>query len=357
MAERFEVYKREAVETLLRRSFPALFAADRAGRRARRAARRTRSLRGHAARDRRHRATASATATAACSPSCCSAAHIDKAAVRRDQGRSRPRHPARSSCCAVAQHGGAARDRRERQQCRYRRHRDRVGHFHRGRPRRSTASACRSSSAGQVGAKTQSKFFVGNVPIRPPRADAWGIAVPQCAGVRAAGDRSCADRRHSAHQSRSGARIPDRRQIAMSKVSTASIRRAVPARHRGGARAEEPPSFAARGSAGDRDRPSGPVVPAERAIATSLAEPRRAGEIASSPSASRAWRSCSWDGLAVDAAGLDFRCIRPRRRTGSASRQLPLIAGVGGAGAGDRARDCELAARCERRGRSPALFR
>jgi uncharacterized protein len=25
-----------------------------------------------------------------------------------------------------------------------------------------------------VGAKTQSKFFVGNVPIRPPRADAWG---------------------------------------------------------------------------------------------------------------------------------------------------------------------------------------
>ena len=24
-----------------------------------------------------------------------------------------------------------------------------------------------------VGAKTQSKFFVGNVPIRPPRADAW----------------------------------------------------------------------------------------------------------------------------------------------------------------------------------------
>ncbi|TMJ24909.1 MAG: YcjX family protein, partial [Alphaproteobacteria bacterium] len=26
-----------------------------------------------------------------------------------------------------------------------------------------------------VGAKTQSKFFVGNVPIRPPRADAWGV--------------------------------------------------------------------------------------------------------------------------------------------------------------------------------------
>ena len=25
-----------------------------------------------------------------------------------------------------------------------------------------------------VGAKTQSKFFVGNVPIRPPRPDAWG---------------------------------------------------------------------------------------------------------------------------------------------------------------------------------------
>src|SRR5499427_5971991 len=25
-----------------------------------------------------------------------------------------------------------------------------------------------------VGSKTQSKFFVGNVPIRPPRADAWG---------------------------------------------------------------------------------------------------------------------------------------------------------------------------------------
>ena len=25
-----------------------------------------------------------------------------------------------------------------------------------------------------VGAKTQSKFFVGNVPIRPPRAEAWG---------------------------------------------------------------------------------------------------------------------------------------------------------------------------------------
>ena len=25
-----------------------------------------------------------------------------------------------------------------------------------------------------VGARTQSKFFVGNVPIRPPRADAWG---------------------------------------------------------------------------------------------------------------------------------------------------------------------------------------
>jgi len=25
-----------------------------------------------------------------------------------------------------------------------------------------------------VGAQKQSKFFVGNVPIRPPRADAWG---------------------------------------------------------------------------------------------------------------------------------------------------------------------------------------
>jgi predicted YcjX-like family ATPase len=28
-------------------------------------------------------------------------------------------------------------------------------------------------SAGRSAAK-QSKFFVGNVPIRPPRADAWG---------------------------------------------------------------------------------------------------------------------------------------------------------------------------------------
>src|SRR5262249_45990272 len=25
-----------------------------------------------------------------------------------------------------------------------------------------------------IGSKTQSKFFVGNVPIRPPRADPWG---------------------------------------------------------------------------------------------------------------------------------------------------------------------------------------
>jgi predicted YcjX-like family ATPase len=25
-----------------------------------------------------------------------------------------------------------------------------------------------------VGSKKQAKFFVGNVPIRPPRADAWG---------------------------------------------------------------------------------------------------------------------------------------------------------------------------------------
>src|SRR5262249_38831007 len=34
-----------------------------------------------------------------------------------------------------------------------------------------------------VGSKTQSKFFVGHVPIRPPRADAWGppfLNVPVC---------------------------------------------------------------------------------------------------------------------------------------------------------------------------------
>ena len=70
-----------------------------------------------------------------------------------------------------------------------------------------------------VGAKRQSKFFVGNVPIRPPRADAWGDAVPQRAGVRAAGDRSVAGRRHSPYQSRHRARISARRPAAMSDPS------------------------------------------------------------------------------------------------------------------------------------------
>ena len=41
-----------------------------------------------------------------------------------------------------------------------------------------------------VGAAKQAKFFVGNVPIRPPRAGCLGLAVPQRAGVRAARDRS-----------------------------------------------------------------------------------------------------------------------------------------------------------------------
>src|SRR5262249_9462507 len=31
-----------------------------------------------------------------------------------------------------------------------------------------------------VGSKTQSKFFVGNVPIRPPRADAWARPSSMC---------------------------------------------------------------------------------------------------------------------------------------------------------------------------------
>ena len=67
-----------------------------------------------------------------------------------------------------------------------------------------------------VGASTQSKFFVGNVPIRPPRADQWAHAVPQRAGVRAARHRSVAGRGHTPYQSRQRARIPAGRPAAVS---------------------------------------------------------------------------------------------------------------------------------------------
>ena len=70
-----------------------------------------------------------------------------------------------------------------------------------------------------VGSAKQAKFFVGNVPIRPPRADAWALAVPQRAGVRAAGHRSLAGRGHCAHQSRPRARISAGRPAAMSDQS------------------------------------------------------------------------------------------------------------------------------------------
>ena len=58
-----------------------------------------------------------------------------------------------------------------------------------------------------VGGDEQVKLFVGNIPIRPPRRGGVELAVPQRSGVRAAGDRSGAGRRHSAHPSRFGARL------------------------------------------------------------------------------------------------------------------------------------------------------
>ena len=67
-----------------------------------------------------------------------------------------------------------------------------------------------------VGSGKQAKFFGGQMPIRPPRAEEWGTPFLDIPGVRAALDRSGAGRRHPAHQSRSGARIPDRRPAAMS---------------------------------------------------------------------------------------------------------------------------------------------
>ena len=80
-----------------------------------------------------------------------------------------------------------------------------------------------------VGATKQSKFFVGNVPIRPPRPEAWGSPVPQRAGVRAARHRSVAGRGDSPYQSRPGARIPAGRPAAMSDPSR-PLGRAIAAR-------------------------------------------------------------------------------------------------------------------------------
>ena len=71
-----------------------------------------------------------------------------------------------------------------------------------------------------VGSNKQAKFFVGNVPIRPPRARRLGVAVPQRAGVRAARRRSVAGRGHPPHQSRPGARISAGRPAAMSDQSS-----------------------------------------------------------------------------------------------------------------------------------------
>ena len=62
----------------------------------------------------------------------------------------------------------------EKQQRAARRHRDRVRHLDRGRPQVIDGQRVQVVVGRPVGAKTQSKFFVGNVPIRPPRPDAWG---------------------------------------------------------------------------------------------------------------------------------------------------------------------------------------
>ena len=43
-----------------------------------------------------------------------------------------------------------------------------------GGPAPGIATEVVDETGRPVGAKTQSKFFVGNVPIRPPRPDAWG---------------------------------------------------------------------------------------------------------------------------------------------------------------------------------------
>ena len=102
---------------LLRGSLPLVLAADRAGRRAARAARRPRGVRGPAARARSDPAKLPLRLRQHVLETAPGTAHR-QGAVRRHQGRSRARHPARPSGGAAAQHGGVPGDRGARARAR-----------------------------------------------------------------------------------------------------------------------------------------------------------------------------------------------------------------------------------------------
>ena len=208
-----------------------------------------------------------------------------------------------------------------------------------------------------VGSAKQAKFFVGNVPIRPPRPDSLGLAVPQRAGVRAARRRSVAGRGHTAHQSRPGARIPAGRPAAMSDQS--SVPRNAPQSPR--VIEVEPAEELAR----LRVEPAPQIIATERTERIVPSEPANLPAVAGAPVRRRdrvvtlalpGWRCPSSAGLrSTPSAGFPARS--------SAAPSLGLLAATAVAGRrgrrrrGDRARADEPVPPQERRGDPPALRR
>ena len=184
-----------------------------------------------------------------------------------------------------------------------------------------------------VGSTKQAKFFVGNVPIRPPRPDAWGSPFLNVPVFEPPAIDPVADRRDRAHQSRPGARIPAGRPAAMTDQSDRKA--PITARVIEIDAADElarPRPIGPQVIATERTEP---VTPSERSVVVVAPPPaRRRDGVITFGLAGLAVFFVGW--LVVDAAAWISTAFERSAGLGVLAAAA-ISAGVAGAGAGDRA--------------------